>query len=282
MSDRDPPRVTIRKLVEASDEQRPLLPRHMTSPAELAQRAAALDRLMTPALETLAHWLGLEARARAEAARDAFEAVFEDRPVRDNRGGSGLNDSFWLFVLARAVDPALIIESGSHKGHSSWLFRQACPKAELHSFDISWDKLEHRAEGAKYHLHDWSEADLSSHAGKSSLVFLDDHINHARRIEEAHDRGFRLLLLDDNFPAYQLHATGGPPVPTLAMLLDPSLEDGREITWTRNGKAYGFVFREAEAAPARALVARHLVLPELAPVTAYSPGSGLTLVKLVD
>ena len=40
------------------------------------------------------------------------------------------------------------------------------------------------------------------------------------------------------------------------------------------------MFREADAAPARALIARYLVLPELAPVTRQPAGSRLTLVQL--
>ena len=282
MTEAESPRISIRRLVEVPEADRALQPRRMTSAAEIARRNQALAARMAPALEVVAGWAPEGARERAAEALEAFDALYDQRPVTDNRGGSGFNDSLWLYLLARAFTPRLIVESGSHKGHSAWLFRQACPQAEIHSFDISWDHLAYRDTGVSYHKHDWSEADLNSGNPLESLAFFDDHISHARRIEEAWARGFRLLLLDDNFPAHQLHATGGPPVPSLAMLLDPTLTDGQEIAWTRNGKAYAFVFREAEAAPARALVAEQLVLPELAPVTAYPPGSGLTLVKLVD
>ena len=280
------PRVTIRRLVELPEAERAFQPRRMTSTAELARRNAALLALMAPAVETLEAWVPEGARAglrdRAEVALEGFDDLHDRRPVADNRGGSGFNDSLWLYVVARAFAPRLVIESGTHKGHSAWLFRQACPDAEIHSFDISWDYLKHREAGVSYHRHDWSEADHNFSNTAESLVFFDDHMSHARRIEEAWERGFRLLLLDDNFPAHQLHATGGPPLPSLAMLLDPALRDGQALAWTRNGKAYSTVFREAEATRARGLVAGHLVLPELAPVTAQPPGSRLTAVKLVE
>ena len=279
-------RVRIRTLVSAGPDERPLEPRHMTSPAEAERQRAAASAVIAPALEDLAPLLPEPARAdpvaRAGAALDAFPAVFAARPVRDNAGGSGFNDSLWLWILARLLGPALIVESGTHKGHSAWLFRRACPQAEIHSFDVSWDRLRHREPDVRYHREDWSGAAPRGDPARPSLVFLDDHISHARRIREAHARGHRLLLLDDDFPAHQLFATGGPPLPTLSMILDPTLEDGREIAWTRNGKAYAFTFRRAEAEAARALIAGHLSLPDLAPATRQPPGSGLALVKLVD
>ena len=288
-ADRGPfePAVTIEPLVEAAAEERALQPRRMISPAQAAAARDALWRLIAPALAPLAGLLPEEAGGpdldtRAAAALDAFAGTYEARPVRDNRGGSGFNDSLWLWLIARLVDPALIVESGTHKGHSSWLFRQACPEAEIHSFDISWDRLEHRAASVRYHREDWSLSAPRGEPGRHSLVFLDDHISHARRILEARERGHRLLLLDDDFPAHQLHATGGPPLPTLAMILDPSLADGQEIAWLRNGKRYAFTFRRAMAEPARALIAGHLTLPDLAPASRQPPGSGLALVKLVD
>ncbi len=261
---------------------RDLQPRRMTSPREAECLAASLRAIVGECLSRDVPHAPTGAAERGMAAVADFFALYDRRPVRDNSGGSGLNDSLWLFALARAFAPALIVESGTHKGHSAWLFRQACPDAELHSFDIDPGRLLHREPSVRYHLGDWSEAELPAPDPAVSLVFLDDHISHARRLREAHERGFRRLLLDDNFPAHQLSATGGPPVPTLAMILDPEVPPEDEITWTRNGKSYGYRPVREELEGPRGLVQHALVLPDLAPLTRFPPGSALTLVKLVD
>ena len=113
-------------------------------------------------------------------------------------------------------------------------------------------------------------------------MFFDDHISHARRLREAWSRGFRRLLVDDNFPAETLYATGGPPVPTLAMVRDRELAFGSEISWARSGKRYSYRYSEAEEGGAGDLIAGYAVLPDLAPLTRYPPGSALTAVRLRD
>jgi len=272
--------VKITPLPEAGDPA--LAPRAMTSAAEVARLVAALQGVVARCFRDEIDFAPAGAAARAARAIADARVVYERRPLRDNRGGSGCNDSLWLFTIAQAFEPRLIVESGTFKGHSAWLFRQACPEAEIHSFDVDAGRRACDAPGVCYHEADWSAADWSGKETGRALLFLDDHISHARRLREAQARGFRLLLVDDNFAAHQLHATGGPPLPTLAMILDPEPGPARELAWTRGGKAYAWHYRPAELAPLRALVARAVTLPELAPITRQPPGSALTLVKLVD
>lgn len=233
---------------------------------------------------------GLLAAARcaelpAEAVPDAatlladFLAVYERRPLADNKGGSGLNDALWLYCLARLLRPAHLIESGTWRGQSAWLFRQALPEARIETFDVAVPaEGRHETPGVIYHLQDWSAAPLA--VTDRSLAFFDDHISHARRLTEAAERGLRLALFDDNFAARHLHATGAPPVPTLAMLLDAETEPGQVIEWQRNGKVYRYDDSAARRQAARRLIADHVTLPELAGITRHPPGSGLTLVRL--
>jgi hypothetical protein len=209
-----------------------------------------------------------------------FFALYEERPVADNTGGSGVNDSLALFLVATLAAPRLIVESGVHKGHGTWLLRRACPEAAIHAFDIDLSGLVHRDPAARYHQGDWSSVALGPVDGAAGLAFFDDHVNQCRRVREAYERGFRLLVFDDNFPADQLYATGVPPVPTLAMLLDPELAPGTELAWLRRGKPRTYTYAAEDTYGAAGLVERVVALPDLAPATRYPPQSGLTVVRL--
>jgi hypothetical protein len=233
--------------------------------------AAALTRLqLIPAggSDELAAWVG------------EFFQIHADSPAGENPGGSGVNDSLWLFVLARALQPARIVESGTHLGHSAWIFHRACPETSIDTFDVDTGKLAWSHALLRAHEGDWTAGVQADPANAEALVFFDDHINHARRVAEAFARGFRWVLVDDNFAATQLHATGGPPLPSLAMLFDPEIGPGDEIAWSRGGKDYAWTYTAEAEYGAHALIERYAPLPELAEITRFPPGSGLSLVRL--
>ncbi|WP_119417879.1 hypothetical protein [Desertibaculum subflavum] len=236
----------------------------------LIDRTAAL---LDPYLRE-AH-LGLVARPLIEE----FLGVYARRPVRDNAGGTAFNGSLVLFALARALNPVLIVECGTWKGHTAWLFRQAAPAARIVTCDIEHENLEHREPGIEYRLGDWTGfGDLNAESPQS-LVFFDDHVSHARRLREAHQRGFRTVILDDDVPAEAMFVTGDPPAPTAAMLSDPAIAPGTEIAWTYRGRKFHHVVT-AEALSARALLAERLPAPDLAPATWQSRHNGISLVRL--
>ena len=252
-------------------------------PRERARLRQAVLAVLGPALHRLAALAGVRSEPSGTARLlDDFLAVYAARPLADNTGGSGLNDSLWLYCIARLVAPSLIVESGTWRGQSAWLFRQAAPQAAIHSFDLERPAGPfHETPGVHYHLCDWTERAIAPSPRGPSLLFFDDHVSHARRLGEAAGRGFSLALFDDNFPAEQLHATGAPPVPSLAMLCeaDPDAAGGI-IEWQRNGKIYRYHDTAERRAAARDLVDELLVLPELAPVTRHAPGSRMTMVRL--
>lgn len=223
-----------------------------------------------------------DAAETARAAVETFFSLYRERAVRGNKGGFQFNDSLWLYVVARSLAPRLIVESGVFQGHSTWLLRQACPDATIHSFDVDLSNIVYRDGGGTLSQCDWTDAPLRADDPAQSLAFFDDHVNQAKRVREAYDRGFRVLLFDDNLPAWNLYATGIPPVPTIAMLLDSDLVPGREIRWSRNGKELIYVYREEDTFGARELIDRCVPLPDISGITRYNRGSGLTLVKLVD
>ena len=75
-----------------------------------------------------------------------------------------------------------------------------------------------------------------------SIIFFDDHINQARRIQEAHRRGFKWAFFDDNVTPEQFYRVGIPPLPTIDMLYNYRLKDGDTITWELQGDTTRFYF----------------------------------------
>ena len=251
---------------------------------ESSEQLARLQRIVaTTARDFFASNTELVAPAKLdtlEALVAEFFEIYQHRAVQDNEGGTKFADSFWLFALTRLLDPRLIVESGTHRGHSSWLMRQACPEAEVHCYDVSFRNLVSRDPAIHYHEHDWMDESLEGIDPAQALAYFDDHISHAQRVCEAHGRDLRTLIFDDDFPAHHLHATGHPPAPTLAMLFDDSLRDGEKIEWLRHGKPREFVFNEEDAASARALIKAYAKTPDLGPALRVRPQSGMGIVRL--
>ncbi|NBC34293.1 MAG: hypothetical protein GVY13_16575 [Alphaproteobacteria bacterium] len=264
-------------------DETPALPDGMITPGLAARLRERVVARLSEALAGFGPPFDGAMTARIPDLVAGFDALYARRPVRETKGGSGYNDSLTLSVLAGLLQPALIVESGVFRGHTTWLFRQACPHAALFCFDPAPEYRIWSAEGARYFGEDWSAVPVPLPEGGAgqALAFFDDHVSQARRVREAWERGFRLLLFDDNFPAEHLYATGVPPVPTLAMLQDGSLTDGTEIVWRRNGRERRYTYSEADTDGAAALLDRVLVLPDLAPLTRHPPQSNLTLVRLV-
>ncbi len=277
---RDPDQIEILSFPEPGDDSPRELPHMITGDLSRRLIEALADNVRQSTAELL-EYLPSGAAERAGNAVSEFFEVFAQRPVKDNKGGSGFNDGLWIFAFARALDPEVIVESGVHKGHSTWLLRQACPDAEIHSFDVDLSHLVYRDPKGNLEGRDWTEAALPSLEGRTGLAFFDDHVDQARRLREAYERGFRHLLFDDNLPAFNLYATGRPPVPTLEMIMDGGLEPDTEIRWSRNGKTYRYVYREADVRGVRRMIDHYTVLPDLSYLTRQSRGSGLTVVKLL-
>lgn len=238
------------------------------------------DALIADIAGHITAWLAATGRSAEGVANDitAFFDLWPDRPVRDNRGGSGVNDSLALFVIARRLAPSLVIESGTWRGLSAWLLRRACPEAEIITCDIDHGPLAHRDPGVRYHLGDWT-AVAPARLPADALLFLDDHVSHARRLAEAVDRGATTVLLDDDVPARFLHSTGVPPAPTAAMLMADDLEAGETLEWLRGGRPRQVTVTAADLAVRDRIAAWH-PFPDLSPVTGWRRQTGLSLVRL--
>jgi hypothetical protein len=220
--------------------------------------------------------------AAIEGAAAEFFACYPQRPVADNSGGSGYSDCFWLYTAARLLAPRVIVESGVAKGQTTWLLRQACPDAQLYAVDADLGQRVYQDASVRYHEGDWTELDFEGADLRQSLCFFDDHVDQARRVREAHARGCRTLLFDDDLPAETLYATGAPPVPTISMVFDDALEPGERIQWLRRGRLREYVVDPARVAGVRALIRSHHTTPDLTAIVRQRVQGGLTLVQLVD
>ncbi len=211
---------------------------------------------------------------------EKFMMLYAMRPYKDNTGGSGFHNAFWLYITARIIDPAVIIESGCWKGHTTWLFEQACPKAKILGFDIKLNRLEYKQCKAQFYEHDWSEFDFKGIDLKQALVFFDCHVNHAQRIIQSRERCIKHLIFDDNPPAHKLYAYKNPGFPTANMLHSGIGLNLGEITWHWQGKKRTGQIDFSEAEKAKKLIKHHALFPDVASPTRYGGYSFLTYVRL--
>lgn len=202
-----------------------------------------------------------------EAYTRHFTGIYPQRPVLNNVGGGGLVPNYWLFVVTRWLAPDLIVESGVWKGQSSWILRRARPTAVIHAFDISFKNLQYKDDTIRYYECDWMEADIKNNDPGKGLVFFDDHINQAKRVREAYERGYKWLIFDDNVPTGEIYKVGVPALPSIGMLFDPQLKEGAVITWELNGKKHSYTFAEDDTFGARELIDYYLVFPTYTCVT---------------
>ncbi len=250
-------------------------------PRQVARLAAAMTDAITGWLGATP-WFPVPSAGLVGPAVRSFLRVYPQRPIADNASGSRFNTCGWLFVLTRLLGPHLIVESGTHRGQSAWLFRQAAPDARIATFDITHDALAHRTDDIDYRLGDWNDGDLPPVNAEGTIGFFDDHVDQAARVREAWARGFRWLIFDDNLPSHLLFLTGRPPAPTISMLYETTWRDGERMTWSRHGRLRTIDMDQAKCERARALIADWSIVPDLGAVTGYRRQTGLTVVQLVD
>lgn len=149
----------------------------------------------------------LPAWARRRELRESlpsFLRVYKRRPVKDNRGGMLIDHSFALYFIMRAVQPKVVIESGSFKGHSTWLIKQTLRKnARVISLDPNFPLK--RLPGVEYLVGkdfrdfaqiNWQELGVDP---ASAVVLFDDHQSGFRRLNEAMAKGFRRMMFEDSY-----------------------------------------------------------------------------------
>lgn len=228
-------------------------------------RNELINRIAKPMAESIAK-IADEPLARTDEVRE-WVAEYFDRiqscPVSQNYGGGGWNAGLQLFCLTRALDPVSIVESGTFKGFSSWIFRQAKPGAEMHCFDVGFRNLEWSDPSIIYHEHDWFDASVTIKDPARVLVYFDDHVSQAQRVLEASRLGLPVIAFDDNLPVEGLFIDGTPAVPTVDMILDDRLCDRELIEWHNHGKDRSYLHEGARVADARRKIKAVVKLPDL-------------------
>lgn len=213
---------------------------------------------------------------------DRFYALYPQRPLRFDRKGSGFHNLFWLYLTLQLLKPKFIVESGVRQGQSSWILREAARDATIHSFDITLSRLVHKDPQIHYHEQDWSTVPLGTIDPKTSVGFFDDHQDEANRVREAHERGFRILIMDDSPEAYQLHRFGMAGTPTIPMVLDKSIKHGQKIEWHWRGQTMSYTHDAEVAAKTAKLIKHAATFPDVGNITGWDRWSFMMFVRLVD
>lgn len=157
-----------------------------------------------------------------------IDQIINTRPDRANRGSCPPWKLRHLYNICKNINPDVIIESGSWKGNSLWLFRHAFPSARLISHDINFSNLLWRDITIQYREYDITKENYDINK-ESAFIFFDDHINQQKRLEWAKRNGFKYLVFDDNIPYKDLKNFKLPPSPTLEMLR----EKGKLPKWVK-------------------------------------------------
>jgi hypothetical protein len=213
-----------------------------------------------------------------------FREVYLNAPITMNNYGVHFSTGLFLFLIARRRDPTLIVESGVYKGLSTYLLSAACPKAVLQAFDPNLTELVFRSANADYHATDWMQFDIQCEPSGSGLAFFDDHQCQARRVIEAYDRGFRHLLFDDSWPIEAVMGCGWPPVPSVDMVMDDTLEANETVQWMEDGRIWTYVHdldMQKLCATARGLISTAYDIPSLYRESGLGPTSAMKYVELV-
>jgi hypothetical protein len=199
-------------------------------------------------------------------AISSFYKGYIDSPFRERFGGSRFNNLVWLFLIAKAYQPTVIVDSGTYQGASAWALRHGAPKAALYSFDIDLSGVLLRVE-AHYIEADWTTHHFSADLSRG-LCYFDDHIDQAKRLLEAAAAGFPLAIFDDDFPvtSFAEMAYDGA-LPKIEFVLDDELRNETELSWVSNGVRKVWTVDRAYLDRARAVIAQTERLPNTSLIT---------------
>ncbi len=212
---------------------------------------------------------------------EEYSELILECPIHHQSGSNGFNAGFEIFVIARILNPSIVIESGVLQGFTTWVIEHALPGISLYCFDANFYRLNVRSKSAQYISHDWNSFNFNSIPTKDCLVLFNDHVSQAARVIEASERGFRHLVFSDNLPVHAIHASGLFSYPTLDMVLDKSLIHGQGIHWGSTFYNFSYNHDEEYSKKVRAAIEKIIRLPGLMDETGYK-SANLTYLKIIQ
>jgi hypothetical protein len=234
-----------------------------------------VDGMLARIADVVAGWLSTQAIIPDPCPIDVrrevrnFYAAYLSCPFRERSGGSRFNKLLWLALMAKALRPTLVIDSGTYRGASAWALSLGAPDATILSFDIDLSQLHLRQPNCEYFQYDWSQHDLTRYDLSRSLCYFDDLVDQVRRLLEAKARNIRFAIFNDDLPVSCFaDATPSPArLPKLEFIDDPSLAHGDVVEWTWGGVRRRWIVDQEYLAKGRAAIKAAERLPDLAPIT---------------
>ena len=240
----------------------------LDDPAQIARMHRAFAAAIR---EWLSNQTTVPVRAEIDAEREAasFYDAYMNSDYREQTGGSRYNNLLFLYVIGKVAAPSLVVDSGTYTGGSAWAFSLACPKARILSFDIDLSRLRRRMTGVEYMQRDWTTFDFGELSTADGLCYFDDHLDQARRLLEAAERGFRLAIFDDDFPltSFAPMAGDGSALPKIEFVLDEQLRGEDQVSWVANGQKRSWKVDRAYLDRARRVIAATERLPNTSHIT---------------
>lgn len=155
-------------------------------------------------------------------ALQEFALIYEHRPIKDNFGGMRAPQMFFTWFAIKRLKPKYIIESGVYKGQSTWLLEQAAPDAQIIALDPNLRSRIYISKKVIYKKADFADIDWFFLDPEDTICFFDDHYG-LERIKQCHERGFKHILYEDNYPipgGNQFHPSGNAYAPKAAFKND--------------------------------------------------------------
>lgn len=138
-------------------------------------------------------------------ALEEFALLNQQRPIEENIYGMRAPHTFLAWFVLQWMRPAAIVESGVAFGQGTWFFEKACPDADLYCIEpyLGLEKICYKSARATYFEQDFSTLDWSHLPKTETVLFFDDHQDAFERVQQAKQRGFTHLLIEDNYPVGQ-------------------------------------------------------------------------------